>query len=84
MDLLVIDEISMVRADTLDGMDEVLRKYRDHARPFGGIQLLMIGDLHQLPPVVKDEDWMILKDFYPNLYFSTARICRKQIRLTLN
>ncbi|MCC6723772.1 MAG: AAA family ATPase, partial [Saprospiraceae bacterium] len=53
LDLLVIDEISLVRADLLDAIDEVLRRYRDHARPFGGVQLLMIGDLHQLPPVVK-------------------------------
>jgi GTPase SAR1 family protein len=74
LDLLVIDEISMVRADTLDGIDEVLRKYRDREKPFGGVQLLMIGDLHQLSPVVRDDDWRILKDYYPNLYFfnSTA------------
>jgi ATP-dependent exoDNAse (exonuclease V) alpha subunit len=52
LDLLVIDEISMVRADLLDAVDDVLRRYRDHRRPFGGVQLLMIGDLHQLPPVV--------------------------------
>ncbi|MEZ4934973.1 MAG: AAA family ATPase [Saprospiraceae bacterium] len=53
IDLLVIDEISMVRADLLDGIDQVLRRYRDFAQPFGGVQLLMIGDLNQLPPVVK-------------------------------
>jgi len=69
LDLLVIDEISMVRADTLDGIDEVLRRYRDREKPFGGVQLLMIGDLHQLSPVIKDDDWRILKDYYPNLYF---------------
>ena len=69
LDLLVIDEISMVRADTLDGIDEILRHYKDHSLPFGGVQLLMIGDLHQLSPVVKDEDWKILKDFYPNIFF---------------
>jgi tRNA uridine 5-carbamoylmethylation protein Kti12 len=73
LDLLVIDEVSMVRADTLDHIDEVLRRYRNHHKPFGGVQLLMIGDLHQLSPVVKDEDWMILKDFYPNLYFFSSR-----------
>jgi hypothetical protein len=77
LDLLVIDEISMVRADTMDGIDEVLRKYRDHEKPFGGIQLLMIGDLHQLSPVVKDDDWKILKDFYPNLYFFSSRALQK-------
>lgn len=73
LDLLVIDEISMVRADTMDHIDEVLRRYKNHSKPFGGLQLLMIGDLHQLSPVVKDEDWLILKDFYPNLYFFSSR-----------
>ena len=62
IDLLVIDEISMVRADVLDGIDEVLRRHRDRSRPFGGVQLLMIGDLHQLPPVVKDEEWNLLRE----------------------
>ncbi|MEJ6982064.1 HRDC domain-containing protein [Pedobacter sp. P351] len=77
LDLLVIDEISMVRADTLDSIDEVLRRFKDHGKPFGGVQLLMIGDLHQLSPVVKDEDWQILKDFYPNLYFFNSRALKK-------
>lgn len=73
LDLLVIDEISMVRADTLDHIDEVMRQYRNHHKPFGGVQLLMIGDLHQLSPVVKEEDWMMLKDFYPNMFFFSSR-----------
>ncbi|HCN82663.1 MAG TPA: helicase [Sphingobacteriaceae bacterium] len=77
LDLLVIDEISMVRADTLDGIDEVLKKYKDRTKPFGGVQLLMIGDLHQLSPVIKDEDWQILKDFYPNLYFFSSNALQK-------
>ena len=77
LDLLVIDEISMVRADTLDGIDEVLRRYRDREKPFGGVQLLMIGDLHQLSPVVKDDDWRILKDYYPNLYFFNSAALRE-------
>lgn len=77
VDLLVIDEISMVRADTLDGIDEVLRRYKDPRRPFGGVQLLMIGDLHQLSPVVKDNDWQILKDIYPNLYFFSSKALQK-------
>src|SRR5690606_14949994 len=68
LDLLIIDEISMVRADTLDHIDHVLRRYRDRQKAFGGLQLLMIGDLHQLSPVVKDEDWQILKDHYNSLY----------------
>lgn len=73
LDLLVIDEISMVRADTLDQIDEVLKRFKDHNKAFGGVQLLMIGDLHQLSPVVKDEDWMILKDYYPNLFFFSSK-----------
>ena len=56
LDLLVIDEISMVRADLLDAVDEVLRRYKNRYKPFGGVQLLMIGDLQQLAPVIKDED----------------------------
>lgn len=73
LDLLIIDEISMVRADTLDQIDEVLRRFKDHKKPFGGVQLLMIGDLHQLSPVVKDEDWAILKSYYPNLFFFSSK-----------
>ena len=57
LDLLVIDEISMVRADLLDGVDAVLRRYRGNDQPFGGVQLLMIGDLHQLAPVVREPEW---------------------------
>ncbi|MBI2480365.1 MAG: AAA family ATPase [Planctomycetia bacterium] len=73
LNLLVIDEISMVRADLLDAVDDVLRRLRDHRRPFGGVQLLMIGDLHQLPPVVKQEDWDVLRGFYDTPYFFGSR-----------
>jgi ATP-dependent exoDNAse (exonuclease V), alpha subunit - helicase superfamily I member len=76
IDLLVIDEISMVRADLLDGVDEVLRKYRDRNRPFGGVQLLMIGDLQQLAPVVKDDDWNLLRDYYDTPFFFGSRALR--------
>lgn len=69
LDLLVIDEISMVRADLLDSVDAVLRRYKHRERPFGGVQLLMIGDLHQLSPVVKDDDWQLLKPYYDTRYF---------------
>ena len=69
MDLLVIDEISMVRADLLDGVDAVLKRYRRSTLPFGGVQLLMIGDLHQLSPVVKEAEWRILQQYYPSPYF---------------
>jgi len=69
MDLLIIDEISMVRADLLDAIDAVLRRYREHGQPFGGVQLLMIGDLAQLTPVVTPEDELMLKPFYDTPYF---------------
>ncbi len=69
LDLLVIDEISMVRADLLDAIDQALRRFRADSRPFGGVQLLMIGDLHQLPPVVKQEEWDTLRRYYSTPYF---------------
>lgn len=77
LDLLVIDEISMVRADLLDGIDEVLRRYKDRNKPFGGIQLLMIGDLHQLSPVIKDEEWSMLKPFYDTVFFFSSNALKK-------
>ena len=73
LDLLVIDEISMVRADMLDAIDEVLKRYRDHSKPFGGVQLLLIGDLHQLSPIVKDDEWNILKKYYDTIYFFSSK-----------
>jgi hypothetical protein len=76
LDLLVIDEISMVRADVLDAIDDVLRRYRDRYKPFGGVQLLMIGDLHQLPPIVKDEEWYLLRDHYQTMYFFGSQALR--------
>ncbi len=72
LDLLVIDEISMVRADLLDGVDSILRRYRRSDRPFGGVQLLMIGDLHQLSPVVRKDEWHILQDHYDSPYFFSS------------
>ena len=73
IDLLVIDEISMVRADLMDAMDNVLRRHRDRNRPFGGVQLLMIGDLQQLAPVIKDEEWQLLQEHYETPYFFSSR-----------
>ena len=73
LDLLVIDEISMVRADVLDGIDEVLRRYKNRYKPFGGVQLLMIGDLQQLAPIVKDDEWNILKEYYDTCFFFSSR-----------
>ncbi len=69
LDLLIIDEISMVRADVLDAIDAVLRRFRKNDRPFGGLQLLLIGDLHQLPPVVKPQEWDLLQEHYDTSYF---------------
>ena len=73
LDLLVIDEISMVRADLLDAIDRVLRRYRKKHQPFGGVQLLMIGDIQQLAPVVKEEDWLLLKTVYATPYFFSSK-----------
>lgn len=74
LDLIVIDEISMVRADVLDGIDRTLKRYRDRNLPFGGVQVLMIGDLKQLSPVVKDDEWRLLKDFYNNMFFFSSKV----------
>lgn len=72
LDLLVIDEISMVRADLLDAVDAVLRRHRRNGEPFGGVQLLMIGDLHQLPPVAKPDEWQLLRRHYSSVYFFSS------------
>lgn len=77
MDLLVIDEISMVRADLLDAIDGVLRRFKDRSKPFGGVQLLMIGDLQQLSPVVKDEEWALLRSVYDTVYFFSSQALRE-------
>ena len=69
IDVLVIDEISMVRSDLLDAVDSVLRRFRDRTKPFGGVQLLMIGDLQQLTPVVTDEEADLLSRYYATPYF---------------
>ena len=69
LDLVIIDEISMVRSDLLDAIDSVLRRFRDRNKPFGGVQLLMIGDLQQLTPVVTPEDEKMLAPYYDTPYF---------------
>ena len=69
LDMLVIDEISMVRSDLLDAIDNVLRRYRDATQPFGGVQLLMIGDLHQLTPVLTPREEELLRPYYNTPYF---------------
>ncbi|MDD2192578.1 MAG: AAA family ATPase [Bacteroidales bacterium] len=86
LDLLVIDEISMVRADLLDAIDYTLRRFRKGSGhlPFGGVQLLMIGDLQQLPPVVKDEEWELLQYYYDTQYFFSSMALRKSSFVTIN
>ena len=78
MDLLVIDEISMVASNTLDAIDIILKGVRkNYLAPFGGVQVLFIGDMYQLPPVVKNHDWAILKNFYPSVFFFDSLILQE-------
>jgi hypothetical protein len=74
MELLVIDEVSMLRADLLDAMDYMLRSVRRRNEPFGGIQVLYIGDLLQLPPVVRNEEWEVLKQYYRGKFFFHSHV----------
>lgn len=84
MDLLVIDEISMVRSDLLDAIDSVLRQYRKrHDLPFGGVQLLMIGDLHQLAPVVTEREEQMLREHYATPYFFSSNALQQAHYLTI-
>ena len=77
IDLLVIDEISMVRADLLDAIDDVLRRFRRNSKPFGGVQLLLIGDIQQLPPVAKSDEWQMLSEYYDSPYFFSSHALRE-------
>lgn len=77
LDLIVIDEISMVRPDLIDAVDAMMRRYRQPHLPFGGAQLLLIGDLRQLPPVANDNDWNILRDYYKSPYFFESHALKK-------
>ncbi len=77
LELLVIDEVSMVRADTLDAIDTILKSVRRDMRPFGGVQVLFIGDLYQLPPVVQDREWQVLKDYYQSMFFFDAKVFKQ-------
>ena len=76
LDLLVIDEISMVRADLLDAVDAVLRKVRRSSDAFGGVQLLMIGDIQQLAPVARQNEWELLQPYYKSVYFFDSHVLR--------
>ncbi|MBS1738858.1 MAG: AAA family ATPase, partial [Bacteroidetes bacterium] len=84
LDLLVIDEISMVRADVIDAIDTILRSVRRrHDLPFGGVQLLCIGDLFQLPPVTKNDEWMLLQEFYASPFFFDSQVIKEQMPLLI-
>ena len=74
VELIIIDEISMVRADIIDFIDKVLRTYTRNPEPFGGKQLLLVGDIYQLEPVLKDDDRQLLQPFYPSAYFFNAKV----------
>ena len=73
MELLIIDEVSMLRADTLDAIDWTLRNVRKVNKPFGGVQVLFIGDLLQLPPVIKPQEWSFLRKYYNGIFFFNAK-----------
>lgn len=79
MELLIIDEISMVRADMLDAIDQILRNFRKQPhKPFGGVQVLYIGDLYQLPPVVSNQEWAMLSEYYNSPFFFDAQVSRQE------
>ncbi|WP_298515093.1 HRDC domain-containing protein [uncultured Kordia sp.] len=83
LDLVIIDEISMVRADVLDGINDVLCRYKNNTKPFGGVQLLLIGDLQQLSPVVRPNEWQLLKDYYKTAYFFSSIAYQKAAILAI-
>jgi uncharacterized protein YpbB len=78
LELLIIDEVSMLRADLLDAIDWTLRNVRRINDPFGGVQVLFIGDLLQLPPVVKPEEWSLLRQYYEGMFFFNAHVLQEQ------
>jgi len=86
LELLVIDEVSMVRPDVIDQIDLILRNAKMNARPFGGVQLLLIGDLSQLSPIIREEEWMLLGRYYSNPYFFSSLVLQKTpyVRIELN
>ncbi|MCR8556716.1 AAA family ATPase [Mucilaginibacter sp. BJC16-A38] len=86
LELLIIDEVSMVRPDVLDQIDLILRNLKDCAHPFGGVQLLLIGDLSQLSPIIRDEEWIMLNRYYATPYFFSSQVMQKApfVRIELN
>lgn len=84
MELLVIDEISMVRCDVMDAIDTILRSVkRNYDQPFGGVQLLCIGDLYQLPPVARQQEWGLLQEFYESPFFFDSMAIKEQLPLLI-
>ncbi|KIC02385.1 helicase [Flavobacterium sp. JRM] len=77
MELLVIDEVSMLRADLLDAMDFMMQTVRKNSQPFGGVQVLFIGDLLQLPPVIRDEEWRTLRTYYRGKFFFHSHVIQQ-------
>ncbi|MDR1666410.1 MAG: helix-turn-helix domain-containing protein [Bacteroidales bacterium] len=77
LELLIIDEVSMLRADTLDAIDNTLQRMRHSTEPFGGVQVLYIGDMFQLPPVVKDDEWALLNPYYESIFFFHAHVVKR-------
>jgi hypothetical protein len=77
LELLIIDEISMVRPDVLDQIDLILRNVKAAAQPFGGVQLLLIGDLSQLSPIIREEEWAMLSRYYRTSYFFSSLVLQK-------
>lgn len=86
LELLIIDEISMVRPDVLDQIDLILRNIKGNKHPFGGVQLLLIGDLSQLSPIIKDDEWNILRPYYQTPYFFSSHVMQRAnyVRIELN
>jgi hypothetical protein len=86
LELLIIDEISMVRPDVLDQVDLILRNIKDNSHPFGGVQLLLIGDLSQLSPIIRDEEWAMLSRYYATPYFFSSLVLQRApyVRIELN
>jgi len=86
LELLIIDEVSMVRPDIIDQIDLILRNIKESNHPFGGVQLLLIGDLSQLSPIIREEEWAMLSRFYSNPYFFNSQVLKKMpyIRIELD
>lgn len=78
MELLIIDEISMVRCDLLDVVDRLLRAFREReGEPFGGVQVVLIGDAFQLPPIARDDHWELLREYYETPFFFSSRVLQE-------